>query len=220
MVSDTKKSEKNTGEDLRLYLLKAASGELPDLQKKVLLKIAHMGPLSIYELMKELGIDKRNYSSTHQAVKALENQKLVKYIQKKNIKNVYAKIYSLTESGVLVLIVVRPEGFNLRKCLSFFKSPYPLPMIKILEAFGEDYAAAFRDAFIDYSELLPSMTNWKQKKKNEFFLSLFLPRIASMNFDKGKFIQTISGDKKLKKMLVTGIDEIKNKLDLLKINIS
>ncbi|MFQ6134238.1 MAG: hypothetical protein ACE5KU_00290 [Nitrososphaerales archaeon] len=212
MVSDTMKDDA-----VRRYFLKVVNGELPDLQKKVLSKLAEIGPLSIYELRKKLGIRGSYYSSIHQAVKALENMELVECIQiKKNVKNVDSKIYGLTETGVLVLLILRPKDFDLKKCLSFYESPYPPPVIKFLDALGEDYALAFREAFTEYFELLPSMEKWGRKRKNEFFLGLLIPRITAMNIDKGKIIQCISGDKQLKKMFMVTIDEFKNQLDLFK----
>jgi len=125
---------------------------------EVLKFLALEGPLNVYQIKQKLRLP--SYSTAHGAVKALEEDGLLKMqALEKTSKGVTAKVYGLTFSGLALAMMCEDVWKNLEKVVKAWNSLTPLPLSKFeyLAKCGlrEDaqrcyryaFAVAFKEAF-------------------------------------------------------------------------
>ena len=131
---------------------------LPPRRTEVLKFLAGEGPLNVYQIQQKLGLP--SYSTAHGAVKALENDGLLKMqALEQTEKGVTAKVYGLTFSGLALALTSEDVLTNLDKIVEFWGAIAPLPLRKYayfarcglkdeaLKCYSSALVVAFKESF-------------------------------------------------------------------------
>jgi DNA-binding MarR family transcriptional regulator len=120
-------------------------------ETEVLKFLALEGPLNVYQIKQKLRLP--SYSTAHGAVKALEEDGLLKMqALEKTSKGVTAKVYGLTFSGLALAMMCEDVWKNLEKVVKAWNSLTPLPLSKFEYlakcGLGKDAQRCYRYAFV------------------------------------------------------------------------
>ena len=133
-------------------------------ETEVLKFLAVEGPLNVYQIKQRLRLP--SYSTAHGAVKALEEEGLLKVMAlEKTVKGVTAKVYGLTFLGLALAMMCEDVWENLEKVVKAWSSLTPLPLSKFeylakcglkenaQRCYRYAFAVAFKEAF-ELNEML------------------------------------------------------------------